>query len=1565
MKFLSDIVLENANDLQFRTAGGVNAGKIAQDGNNLVLSNAVGDILLGDGASDIYIGDGTNNVDILFEQSGSIKAENGSSGVTLTLGSSDTTLALVSPSFSGTVTSSTPIASAYLDSDTAHLSEAQTFTGQKFFDAGFDAHPIMLSGAQNFDNLDRSGFYNMYNTNSGSTSSPGHPYGTMISIGNDKGSSGFGFQMFHQRTGGANALKVRGMNDDNSWSSWETVYTSGDTIPSADLDSDTAHLSTTQTFSGAKTFSANTSLVGFILDGNTITGVDDSGEFTDDDAHIMTSAGVLDKIQSEIANLVDSSPGALNTLNELAAALGDDASFSTTVTNSIATKLPLAGGTMSGAIAMGSQNITGAGTITGTTLTGTSLDINGAADITGITTLGDQIHFTAGGSLIKKSNTGWSNATTHDVIYQGWLSNVGDYIYLKAPGNSTADHAIALIGDDVIAFGRSDTEEGHTDNNSATAPLSENWFVLNGSQATFAGDIAVSGTVDGIDIATRDAILTSTTTTAGTALQKAGGTMSGAIAMGNQNITGVNEITFDDGFKFFGGGNNNYLKAKSASTTNGGIIFQDGDAETMGYLYWDGASTASFGFLDGTGSWAVRCRENEYVELLYDNAAKLHTKTDGVDITGELQADSLDIDGNADISGTLDVGIINSDGIVTINPGTNAVSTLKLRRNTTGDNTIVGDIEFDTTAAQGTDDRIALIRAQTSAGDGSNRGGQMNLYTRQSGSANFNTTTYSKDGNWVFPGEVEASSLDINGNADISGTLTLGGDVTIINSIIHAGDTNTYFGFHNADEWRVVTGGTERFEVTNTATTINTPLSVNGAITIPEYIVHNGDSNTLIGFPAGDRIILHAGGNSNVELVSNGVTLRYSGATKLETVSGGIEVTGEVQGDTLNIDGAADISGALTGVDAITMNGALSGATTIGASGNVTAGHIIIGDDGNIGSASDPDAIAIDDSGLVLFSGDGIEVQGNMLCNGGALSITGDGSNAVTLTESGTGVFTIDATGNIILDSDTGQVVLADGGSNKGLIKLNGNDLELKSEISNGDIKFNGNDGGSAITALTLDMSAGGKGIFAGSISCTTLVPSSHIYLGATKHLYLDGGGNTSIRESSADTIQLTCGGSVRQTITTSKTTFAGELEATTLDINGAADISGSITTTVASGGADFLNVNFTGNEAFSFGARSGEGVDDYIDVGISGGTRVMSWHEDGKVGIGTVAPASKLHVAGTVQVGVDDTGHDVFFYGATSGAYLQWDESGDALELKDSTYLYLGTGNDLQLYHDGSNSYIKDAGPGELKLYASALAIQSASGNEYLAYFAGTGAQEVSLYAGNAVKFKTVSAGIEVTGEVQADTLDIDGAADIAGALVVSAGAVSITGDGSNAVTLTESGSGDFTVDAPGDIILDADTNDVIIKDAGASRLTFNFTNSGHFYNVLSVADKIWGVKGIDGSTAITALSIDMAAAGKATFNNDVVAFSDRKLKENIQTLDGKKVLEMRGVSFTRKDTKEQSSGVIAQEMQEVAPELVSESQGTLGVSYGNLVGYLIEAVKDQQKQIDELKAMINGSSK
>lgn len=86
--------------------------------------------------------------------------------------------------------------------------------------------------------------------------------------------------------------------------------------------------------------------------GGTITGASDANVSNWNDAYTYSQAGHATEsyVDTAVSNLVDSAPGALNTLNELAAALGDDASFSTTITTSIGTKLPKAGGSMTGAL---------------------------------------------------------------------------------------------------------------------------------------------------------------------------------------------------------------------------------------------------------------------------------------------------------------------------------------------------------------------------------------------------------------------------------------------------------------------------------------------------------------------------------------------------------------------------------------------------------------------------------------------------------------------------------------------------------------------------------------------------------------------------------------------------------------------------------------------------------------------------------------------------------------------------------------------------------------------------------------------------------------------------------------------------------------------------------------------------------------------------------------------------------------------------------------------------------------------------------------------------------------
>ena len=139
----------------------------------------------------------------------------------------------------------------------------------------------------------------------------------------------------------------------------------------------------------------------------------------------------------------------------------------------------------------------------------------------------------------------------------------------------------------------------------------------------------------------------------------------------------------------------------------------------------------------------------------------------------------------------------------------------------------------------------------------------------------------------------------------------------------------------------------------------------------------------------------------------------------------------------------------------------------------------------------------------------------------------------------------------------------------------------------------------------------------------------------------------------------------------------------------------------------------------------------------------------------------------------------------------------------------------------------------------------------------------------------------INIAGAVIATSLDINGAADIAGALVVSAGALSITGDGSNAVTFTESSAGIMTIAAPDDIILDANSDiildangaDIRLKDSGSEFA--KFTNSSNDFHVAcSTQDKDILFRGMDGNTTLfTALTLVMADAGAAIFNSTIAS--------------------------------------------------------------------------------------------
>ena len=108
---------------------------------------------------------------------------------------------------------------------------------------------------------------------------------------------------------------------------------------------------------------------------------------------------------------------------------------------------------------------------------------------------------------------------------------------------------------------------------------------------------------------------------------------------------------------------------------------------------------------------------------------------------------------------------------------------------------------------------------------------------------------------------------------------------------------------------------------------------------------------------------------------------------------------------------------------------------------------------------------------------------------------------------------------------------------------------------------------------------------------------------------------------------------------------------------------------------------------------------------------------------------------------------------------------------------------------------------------------------------------------------------------------------------------------------------------------------------------------------------------------------TLDVTGTIRAT--SDVIAFSDRRVKENIVTIDGslEKVIKLRGVSYTRKDIDDKSTkvGVIAQEVLKVLPEVVEkDEEGNYSVAYGNMAGVFIEAIKELKAEVDSLKEQL-----
>ena len=353
--------------------------------------------------------------------------------------------------------------------------------------------------------------------------------------------------------------------------------------------------------------------------------------------------------------------------------------------------------------------------------------------------------------------------------------------------------------------------------------------------------------------------------------------------------------------------------------------------------------------------------------------------------------------------------------------------------------------------------------------------------------------------------------------------------------------------------------------------------------------------------------------------------------------------------------------------------------------------------------------------GGAASSGKELDVTGNVLVTGDLIvdNITIDG-NTITSTSAD---FTIDASHDIILDAAGGNIDFKDNGLAVARFLNSTGSLVILVQGSDKDMLFKGNDGGSEITALTLDMSNGGDATFNGDIT----VSGGDITLGGTGRI------------QGIDTVSAS-------TDAASK----GYVDTQISGINTLAEILVGGNTT---GGTDIAvsandDITFTDTSKAMFGT----------------GNDLQIFHN------GSVTSFDNF--TGNLQfVQAADDADIVFQNDDGSGGLVEYFriDGGDTEVIVSKAFVFLdsvkakfGGGNDLQIYHDGSNSYIDDAGTGDLYIRANNLRLANADGSEATINANNGGAVEIH-HAGSK-KFETTATGVSVTGGINVtDTSKIE----------------------------------------------------------------------------------------------------------------------------------------------------------------------------------------------------------------
>jgi hypothetical protein len=352
-------------------------------------------------------------------------------------------------------------------------------------------------------------------------------------------------------------------------------------------------------------------------------------------------------------------------------------------------------------------------------------------------------------------------------------------------------------------------------------------------------------------------------------------------------------------------------------------------------------------------------------------------------------------------------------------------------------------------------------------------------------------------------------------------------------------------------------------------------------------------------------------------------------------------------------------------------------------------------------------------------------------------------------------------------------------------------------------------------------------------------------------------------------------------------------------------------------------------------------------------------------LGLGTAATTASTDYATAAQGTLADSAvqpnDSPTFAGLTTTADVSFGDNDKAI---------FGAGSDLEIYHDGSNSYIKEAGQGALVLQGTHMYLKSTA-DEY--YLKNTADGSVEVYHNGSSKLATTSTGVDVTGTITSDGLTVD-----TDTLHVDAtnNRVGI-GTSSPSETLEVNGA----VKASGGFIF-GNTNSYIYEGSDDT-INFRVGSDGPYVEFNDAGSGVLELGNAGGELALTSFGTERmridssgnllvgttSGSDKVTVNGTVSATnfnttSDATLKTNVETLSGSldAVKSLRGVSYDWIESGGSEIGVIAQEVEAVIPDVVSTNdEGIKSVKYGNIVAVLIEAIKEQQAQIDELKSKLN----